>query len=283
MLNTVDFAAFNGLVKVEPFKVKNVSNVSVPEVKKVICGPSLPIISFGQDLLKPISVIKAGDKILDKAFDAETKGGSATFTLAEGNEVFPNIWDPSGGNYSPKKGDIILGYGDVPKEWGICNPHVLSEMEEKGLSTYPDRAVSSEPDIMYKTYNGADGRDFTESPLQPGETVQAEKKIFPTKFLFAEPGTYVETLEAREGSGKMPKIGAFQYIQIDDSGNPYVKDVKDLVKRLKPTSSESEKVFAIVKDLLKQRDEINKKEIPQESKELQISNLWEKELVKLMK
>lgn len=74
---------------------------------------------------------------------------------------------------------------------------------------YLDRAVSSEPELMYRTYNGVDGRDFVKLPLKPGKTVAAEKKIFPTKFLFAEPGTLVETLEAREGSGKMPKLGNF--------------------------------------------------------------------------
>ena len=70
---------------------------------------------------------------------------------------------------------------------------------------YPDRAVSSEPELIYRTYNGADGRDFVKLPFKPGETVSAEKKIFPTKFLFSESGTLVETMEAREGSGKMPK------------------------------------------------------------------------------
>lgn len=115
---------------------------------------------------------------------------------------------------------------------------------------YPDRAVSSEPELMYRTYNGADGRDFVKSPLKPSETVVAVKKNFPTKFLFTESRTLVETLEAREGSGKMPKLGNFQYIQIDDGGNPYVKDVKDLIKRLNPKSKESKEIFVTVNDLI---------------------------------
>ena len=41
-------------------------------------------------------------------------------------------------------------------------------MEEKGLSLYTDRAVSSEPELMYRTYNGADGRDFVKLPFKPG-------------------------------------------------------------------------------------------------------------------
>ena len=243
----------------------------------------IPSASLGRDLVKPVSIIKAGDEILKTAFDAETKGGKATFTLAEGTEVFPNVWDPAGGNYAPKKGDIILGYGEVPKDWGISHPEVLKEMEEKGLSVYPDRAVSAEPELMYRTYNGAEGRDFVKSPLKPGETVNAEKKIFPTKFLFAEPGTMVETLEAREGAGKMPKLGAFQYIQIDEGGNPYVKDVKDLIKRLNPKSEESKEIFANVKDLIKQRDAINAENIVKEAKELSLSKVWKEALPKLMR
>ena len=243
----------------------------------------MPKVSLGRDLVKPVNTIKAGDEILKTAFDAETKGGKATFKLAEGTEVFPNVWDPKGGYYTPKKGDIILGYGDVPKDWGIRNPKVLKEMEEKGLSVYPDRAVSSEPELMYRTYNGADGRDFVKTPLKPGETVAAEKKIFPTKFLFAEPGTLVETLEAREGSGKMPKLGNFQYIQIDDGGNPYVKDVKDLIKRLNPKSEESKEVFATVKDLIEKRDAINAENVTKEAKELSMSKIWKEALPKLMR
>lgn len=243
----------------------------------------MPKVSLGRDLVKPVNTIKAGDEILKTAFDAETKGGKATFKLAEGTEVFPDLWNSEGGHYTPKKGDIILGYGDVPKDWGIRNPKVLKEMEEKGLSVYPDRAVSSEPELMYRTYNGADGRDFVKSPLKPGETVAAEKKIFPTKFLFAEPGTLVETLEAREGSGKMPKLGNFQYIQIDDGGNPYVKDVNDLIKRLNPKSEESKEVFATVKDLIEKRDAINAENVTKEAKELSMSKIWKEALPKLMR
>lgn len=146
-------------------------------------------------------------------------------------------------------------------------------MEEKGLSIYPDRAVSSEPELIYRTYNGADGRDFVKLPFKPGETVSAEKKIFPTKFLFSESGTLVETMEAREGSGKMPKLGNFQYIQIDDGGNPYVKDVKDLIKRLNLKSEESKEVFATVKDLIEKRDAIKAENVTKEAKELSMSKI----------
>lgn len=240
-------------------------------------------VSLGRDLVKPVNTIKAGDEILKTAFDAETKGGKATSKLAEGTEVLLNVWDPNGGQYTSKKGDIILGYGDVPKDCGISNPKVLKEMEEKGLSLYTDRAVSSEPELMYRTYNGADGRDFVKLPLKPGETVAAEKKIFPTKFLFSEPGTLLETLKAREGSGKMPKLGNFQYIQIDDGGNPYVKDVKDLIKRLNPKSEESKEVFATVKDLIEKRDAINAENVTKEAKELSMSKIWKDALPKLMR
>lgn len=250
------------------------------ETKQII---EMPKVSLGRDLVKPVSTIKAGDEILKTAYDAETKGGKATFTLAEGTEVFPNVWDPAGGNYAPKKGDIILGYGDVPKDWGISNPEVLKEMGEKGLAVYPDRAVSAEPELMYRTYNGADGRDFVKSPLKPGETVNAEKKIFPTKFLFAEPGTMVETLEARECAGKMPKLGNFQYIQIDEGGNPYVKDIKDLIKRLNPTKEESKEVFTNIKDIIKKRDAINAETITKEAKELSLTKVWKEALPKLIK
>ena len=148
----------------------------------------MPKVSLGRDLVKPVNTIKAGDEILKTAFDAETQEGKATFKLAEGTEVFPNVWDPKGWHYTPKKNDIILGYGDVPKDWGISNPKVLKEMEEKGLSMYPDRAVSSERELIYRTYNGADGRDFVKLPFKPGETVSAEKKIFPTKFIISSKG-----------------------------------------------------------------------------------------------
>ena len=54
----------------------------------------MPKVSLGRDLVKPVNTIKAGDEILKTAFDAETQGGKATFKLAEGTEVFPNVWDP---------------------------------------------------------------------------------------------------------------------------------------------------------------------------------------------
>lgn len=252
---------------------KETAKIVAPQVEQMT---EMPRASLGRDLVNKVEVVRAGDKILETAFDAETKPGKATFTLAKGDEVFPNIWDKSGGNYAPKKGDIIMGYGDVPKDWGISNPNVLKEMEAKGLSVYPDRAVSAEPKLMYETYVGADGRDFTKNPLKYGETIPAEKKIFPTKFMFVKPGTFVETLEAKAGSAKMPVVGEFQYVQIDAAGNPYVKDIKDLTKRLNPKGQTSEEIFKIIKDVIKQRDTAIA-----DGKE--ISVIWKETLPKLLK
>lgn len=252
---------------------KEIVKASVQEAKQM---KEMPRVSLGRDLVNKVEIVRTGDKILETAFEAETKSGKATFTLAKGDEVFPNIWDKNGGNYAPKKGDIIMGYGDVPKDWGISNPKVLQEMEAKGLSVYPDRAVSAEPKLMYETYVGADGRDFIKNPLKYGETIPAEKKIFPTKFLFVKPGTLVETLEAKAGSAKMPVVGDFQYIQIDAKGNPYVKDIKDLTKRLNPKGEASEKIFKMIKDVIRQRDTALA-----DGKE--ISVIWKEILPKLMK
>ena len=271
-------------VNVQPIVVskkgRKSAKAAAAEIKQM---SEIPNAQLGRDLVKPVSVIRAGSPVLDTAYTAQTKAGKATFTLARGNEVFPNIWDPAGGNYAPKRGDIIMGYGDVPKEWGISNPKVLEEMKAKGLSVYPDRAVSAEPELMYKTYVGQNGRDFTKAPLKFGETVNAEKKIFPTKYLFAKPGTLVETLEARQGSAKMPKVGIFQYIQIDDAGNPYVKDVKDLIKRLDAVGDESKGVFAKVKTLIKHRDNIRASKMPKALQEASIARLWNKTLPSLIK
>ena len=229
-------------------------------------------------------VIKTGDAVLKNAYSAETKPGKATFTLANGDEVFPNIWDPNGGNYSPNKGDIILDYGEAPKDWGIRNPNVLKQMEEKGLTTFPDRAVSAEPELMYKTYLGADGRDFTKAPLKAGETIAAEKKIFKSDFLFAKPGTIVETLESANASASRAVVGDFQFVQLDANGNPYVKDIKDLVKRLNPVGDESKGVFAQIEELIKQRDEVLKApDIEDTLKTAKIHDIWEAALKKLIK
>ena len=132
--------------------------------------------------------IKAGDEILENAFKAQTKGGKANFTLAEGNEVFPNLWDPNGGNYTPNKGNIIMEYGKAEASWGIKNPNVLKEMKTKGMTEYVDKAVSDEVDIMYRTYIGQDGRNFELNPLKFGETVPAQKKIFPAGVALDTPG-----------------------------------------------------------------------------------------------
>lgn len=258
---------------------KGTENIAEKVVTQLPQMTEIPSAALGRDLVKPVSIIKAGDAILEAAFDAETKGGKATFTLANGTEVFPDLWSAEGNMYTPKKGDIILGYGDAQLEWGIKHPVVLKEMEEKGVTSYVDRAVSSEPEIMYQTYKGADGRNFAEVPLKPSETVAAEKKIFPTRFLFAEPGTMVETLEAREGSGKMPKVGNFQYIQIDAKGNPYVKDIQDLTKRLNPTTEESKGIFAEVKSLIEKRSNLLKSGANEET----LAKVWQETLPKLIK
>lgn len=257
-----------------------------PEEKCRFDNPDiLPNISYvGRDIVHKAKIITASIASSMPAYNAETKSGKASFTLARGDERFPNIWDENGGYYTPKKGDIIMGYGSAQEDWGIKHPDVLKEMHAFGLTTYPDRAVSSEPELMYETYVGADGRDFQKEPLQYGETVDSVKKIFPARFLFMPEGTLVETLEAREGAQKMPKVGAFQYIQIDAKGNPYVKDIKDLLKRLRPTDEESEKIFAKVKELDNKRKEIlGRTDIDDVQKEESLSLLWSFALLKLMK
>lgn len=224
--------------------------------------------------------IKAGDKALTEAFAAETKGGKATFTLAEGNERFPNLWDKTA-YYTPNEGNIIMGYGNAEASWGIKHTDVLKEMEAKGLTSFPDRAVSAEPDLMYRTYIGQEGtasagRNFLEHPLVPGETVPAQKKIFPAPFTFAEAGTTVQTLEAASGSADAVKLGIGQFIQVDVNGNPYVKDVKDLVKRLNPKGEVSEEIFAKIKEFIKFRDGINGDKLLAEStKTSAIARGWE--------
>ena len=269
--NILDDVNFRNFCLKRDILSTNIPRVSALQMRQ------MPSVSLGRDLVKPVETIKAGDKVLETAFQAETKPGKATFTLAKGNEVFPNIWDSAGGNYTPKKGDIILGYGKAPKDWGISNPNVLAEMEEKGLTSYPDRAVSAEPKLMYETYKGADGRDFVQSPLKSGETVAAEKKIFPTKFLFAKPGTLVETLEAKEGSGAMAKVGDFQYVQVDAKGNPYVKDIKDLIKRLNPSNDEAKGIFDTVKETIAERAKIATGD------KQALSKLWAETLPKLLR
>ena len=72
---------------------------------------------------------------------------------------------------------------------------------------------------------------------------------------------------------KCQKLGNFQYIQIDDGGNPYVKDVKDLIKRLNLKSEESKEVFATVKDLIEKRDAIKAENVTKEAKELSMSKI----------
>ena len=273
-MTTINSVSALNAANLQQVKINNTqanTNQNLSQMKE------MPSVSLGRDLVHPVETIKAGDKVLETAFQAATKPGQATFTLAQGNEVFPNVWDSAGGNYTPKKGDIILGYGEVPKDWGISNPNVLAEMDKKGLLTYPDRAVSAEPKLMYETYVGTDGRDFVKSPLKAGETVAAEKKIFPTKFLFAKPGTLVETLEAKEGSGTMAKVGDFQYVQVDAKGNPYVKDIKDLVKRLNPSNEESKGVFATIKETIAERAKIGSGD------KQALSKLWAETLPKLLK
>ena len=221
--------------------------------------------------------IKAGDEILENAFEAQTKGGNATFTLAEGNEVFPNLWDSKGGNYAPNRGDIIMEYGPQPKEY-ISNPNLLKEMNAKGLDSYVDRAVSAEPDLMYRTYVGQDGRNFELNPLQFGETVPAQKKIFPQGVALDEPGKSVMTLEAAKGSADAPILGVGQFVQRDVNGNPYVKDVQDAIKRLDPKDEASKTVFAKFKDFIAKRKEINASGMSENTKTAAIARAWEKVL-----
>lgn len=221
--------------------------------------------------------IKAGDEILENAFEAQTKGGNATFTLAEGNEVFPNLWDSNGGNYAPKRGNIIMEYGPQPKEY-ISNPNLLKEMNAKGLDSYVDRAVSAEPDLMYRTYVGQDGRNFELNPLQFGETVPAQKKIFPQGVALDEPGKSVITLEAAKGSADAPILGVGQFVQRDANGNPYVKDVQDAIKRLDPKDEASKTLFAKFKDFIAKRKEINASGMSDNAKTSAIARAWEKVL-----
>lgn len=256
----------------------------------------VPDTGLGRDLISPTKILKAGDINLAETYGFETKPQKATFTLANGTESFPNVWDKKGGMYTPAKGDIILGYGEVPTEWGIQHPGVLKEMEEKGLSAYPDRAVSSEVDIMYETYKGVDGRDFKKNPLKPGETVASEKIILPSKVMFVEPGTKVETLEAKLGTQKMPTVADFQYVQLDKNGNPYVKDIQDIPKRLKATNEEATGLLDKVKSAITERKAINSKyfdiideksvakfEGAEKAAESEIHALWKKVLPTLKK
>src|SRR5574344_2721328 len=212
-------------------------------------------------------VISKGSPILEKTYNAETKGGKATISIANGTEVFPNVWDKTG-NYAPSKGHIILSYGEVPADWGIQNEKVLNEMKDKGLSKFPDRAVSNEPGLIYKTYQGINGRNLELYPLKMGESLPVEKKIFKAPYLFVDEGSKVETLESATGKSSRATVGKFQFIQIDVNGNPYVKDIQDLPKRLNPTDDESKVVFEKIKDVISKR-----KGIMSEIKEGKVSEL----------
>lgn len=230
--------------------------------------------------------IKAGDELLENAFEAQTKGGKAGFTLAKGDEVFPNVWDSKGGNYTPNKGDIIMSYGEVPKDWGISNPNVLKEMDEKGLTTYLDRAVSAEPDLMYKTYTTEAGRDFVTQPLTYDEkNVPAIKKIFGAGVAFDQPGKSVITLEAANGSGAPATLGVGQFVQTDINGNPYVKDVQDAIKRLDPKDGNetTKNVFAKLKEFIAQRKDINNSGMSDATKKTAIARAWENILEEIQK
>ena len=227
--------------------------------------------------------IKTGDELLENAFKAQTKGGKATFTLAEGDEVFPNLWDPKGGKYAPNRGNIIMSYGDAEASWGIQNPNVLKEMKSKGLTVYPDKAVSTEHDVMYRTYIGQDGRNFELNPLQFGETVPAQKKIFPAGVAVDVPGKTVITAEAAKGAAAPATLGVGQFVQTDVDGNPYVKDVQDAIQRLTPAKNNevSETVFAKFKDFIAQRKEINESGMSDNTKTTAITRAWEKVLKEL--
>ena len=75
----------------------------------------------------------------------------------------------------------------------------------------------------------------------------------------------------------MAKVGDFQFVQIDAKGNPYVKDIKDLVKRLNPVNEEAKGVFATVKETIAQRSKI-----AADDKQA-LSKLWAQTLPKLIK
>ena len=224
--------------------------------------------------------IKAGDEILENAFKAQTKGGKANFTLAEGNEVFPNLWDPNGGNYTPNKGDIIMEYGKAEVSWGIQNQNVLKEMKAKGMTEYVDKAVSDEVDIMYRTYVGQDGRNFELNPLKFGETVPAQKKIFPAGVALDTPGKTVITREAAGKAAAAPKLGVGQFVQTDINGNPYVKDINDMLKRLEPEKDNpvSKALFDIIKEFQKTRKGIEGSLMSDATKQTAIAREWEKVL-----
>lgn len=224
--------------------------------------------------------IKAGDELLENAFKAQTKGGKANFTLANGDEVFPNLWDPNGGNYTPNKGDIIMEYGKAEASWGIQNPNVLKEMKTKGMTEYVDKAVSDEVDIMYQTYVGQNGRNFELEPLQFGETVPAQKKIFPAGVALDTPGKTVITREAAGNAAAAPKLGIGQFVQTDINGNPYVKDINDMLKRLEPEKDNpvSKALFDRIKEFQKTRKGIEGSMMSDATKQTAITREWEKVL-----
>ena len=136
---------------------------------------------------------------------------------------------------------------------------------------------------MYKTYVGVDGRDYTKNPLKPGESVPSKKLQFPARFNFVDPGTMVETLEARNGGGELAKVGIFQFVQADVNGNPYVKDIKDIPKRLEPTTEESKALFGKIKDLLKMRESVLAQGLGESATTKTLERIWTEALPTLKK
>lgn len=111
-----------GVDKIIP-KASETVKETVAEVKPQMT--EIPKTGLGKDLVSTVGNIKKGDPILEKGIPVLTKSGKAELRLANGTEVLPNIWDPKGGNYTPRHGDIIMYYGDMPKDYGIANPNVL--------------------------------------------------------------------------------------------------------------------------------------------------------------
>ena len=221
--------------------------------------------------------IKTGDAILKEAVKAETAGGKATFTLAKGTEEFPDLWNKNGtmADYCPSPGMVIMDYGAQPKGY-IANKALLAHMEKNGLTEYVDHAISP-TEVMYKTYIGQDGRNFLENPLKFGEVVPAKKRIFPAGAAFANPGTTVVTMEAANGVGQNATVGVGQFIQRGVDGEPYVKDINDMFKRINPveSSEESKAVFARVKEFKDARAAVQKTQMSDATKQSAIARLWE--------
>lgn len=173
----------------------------------------------------------------------------------------------------------------TPKEFEKAKEILTEKQGIKELPQTSSGAYLVKPISVIKAGDAIIETAFN-AETKAGETVAAENKNFPTKFLFAPTGTMVETLESQNGSASRARLGEFQYIQIDANGNPYVKDIQDLIKSLKPVDFDSNNVFERVKDLIKRRQNIEEVEaelMPKQLKSKVLTQLWEDTLPKLMK